>query len=154
MKEIAKSKVKYLVFLDGCLMREDLDYSWKEGDPVFTDVSEGRIDIVELPKQCNVTTLSIRDKQGPSRSNSEVTRIPMNLVLSEWAALVACLKDCPYPIFMADEPKSLRFGYLCEETGDSWSINIRDAKRTAPKGFETIEFRRAIATTHNKALKK
>jgi hypothetical protein len=157
MKEIAKGKVKYLVFLDGCLMREDLDYVWKEGEPIFPHVSEGRVDVVNLgmarkDAQFDVTTYKILDTEA--RSTNEMVRIPMRLVVSDYQALVACISECPFEVLLADEPKSMMFGFMCNETGDSWLIRVSDMRRSGPEGAESNEFRQKLAKEHNESLKK
>jgi hypothetical protein len=152
LKELSRGKVKFLVYLDGCLMREDVDYVWKDGEPFFQGVDQGRIDIIELPEQANVVTFTLYDPA--SRTQDQVRRLPTRLVLSNYQVLLDCLRECPYEIMVSDDPKSSMFGFVCVETGDSWLIRTVDMMRTGPDKATTNEFRVALVKSHNELLKK
>jgi hypothetical protein len=151
MRELANGKVKKLVFLDGRLMREDMDYVWKEKEPHFREVEVGRVDVVDFRKEVNVTTYTIHDPA--KRSSDEGERLAARRVFSDYRALMEALGECPYEIVLADEPLSRMFGFLCPETGDTWLIRASDLTKTGPDLAVRDEFRQSIVKTHNLILK-
>lgn len=150
-KKLREYTTNRLVFLEGKLLKEGMEYSWKDGELDLPDIPETRnkpIHVVHLPSliKCEVLTI-VAPEPKPSNEMGEV--LERRMIVADWGVLMNCIDECPHEIEIYDLPMQLLLGFRCPTNGDTWLISIRNAMTTGAKGLDKLETRAQIVAEHS-----